>query len=98
MVIQIRFDKISLCSSVSSSGCHCFISHEVYLICEGGVEKSVSRITDWQHEACRVMTNDDSEGWIFLSHPHRNNGFFFLLATEYLILYWKNIKKNSRKS
>ena len=27
--------------------------------CEDGIEKSVSRITDWHLEACRVMTNGD---------------------------------------
>ena len=52
------------------------INHE----CEGGIEKSVLRITVWHHEACRVMTNSDQEGWIFLSHPHTNNGFFFFLT------------------
>ena len=36
-----------------------------------------------------MMTNGDREGRIFLSHPHTNNGFFFLLTTKYLILYWK---------
>ena len=58
--------------------------------CEGRIEKSVPRITDWHHEACRV----DCEGHIFLSHPHRNNGFFFLLTT-YLIshFYWKKWKR-----
>ena len=45
------------------------IHHE----CEGWIEKSVPRIT----EACRVMSNGDHEGQIFLSHPHTNNGFFF---------------------
>ena len=40
------------------------IHHE----CEGGIEKSVSRIADWHHEACRVMTIGDLEGQIFLSH------------------------------
>ena len=49
-------------------------------------------ITDWHHKACRVMTNGDREGGIFLSNPHTNNGFFFLLTTKYLILYWKNMK------
>ena len=48
------------------------ISHE----CEGGIEKPVSRIIYWHHEACRVMTNVDPEGHIFLSHPHMNMGFF----------------------
>ena len=33
--------------------------------CESGIEKSVLRITVWHHEACRVMTNGDSEGQIF---------------------------------
>ena len=41
---------------------------------------SVLRITDRHHEACRVMTNGDREGQIFLSHPHTNNGSFFLLT------------------
>ena len=70
----------------------------IYHECEGGIEKSVPRITNWHHEACRVMTNGDREGLIFLSHPHTNNGFFFLLTAKYLILYWKNMKKASRKS
>ena len=33
--------------------------------CEGRIEKSVLRITDWHHEACLVMTIADHEGWIF---------------------------------
>ena len=64
------------------------ICHE----CEGGIEKSVPRITDLHQEACRVMTIGDCEGRIFLSHPHSNNRFFFLHATKYLILYWKDMK------
>ena len=28
-----------------------------------------------------MMTNGDPEGWIFLSYPHTNIGFFFLLTT-----------------
>ena len=36
------------------------------------IEKSVPRITDLHHEACRVMTIGDLEGWIFLSRPHMN--------------------------
>ena len=31
--------------------------------------------------ACRVMTNGDAAGPIFLSYPHSNNGLFFLLTT-----------------
>ena len=64
------------------------IHHE----CEGGIEKSVPRITDWHHEACRVMTKGDREGQVFLSHPHTNDGFFFSLSTNYLILYWKSVR------
>ena len=41
--------------------CNIRIHHE----CESGIEKSVPRITDWHHEACRVMSNGDHEGWIF---------------------------------
>ena len=51
----------------------------IYHKCEGKIEKSVLRITIWHHEACRVMTNGDLEGRIFLSYPHTNKGFFFLL-------------------
>ena len=38
------------------------------------------------------MTNGDHEGRIFLSHPHTNNGLFFLLTTKYLIFIWKHEK------
>ena len=48
----------------------------IYHECEGRIEKSVPRITDWHHEACRVMTNGDLEGQIFLSDPNTNYGFF----------------------
>ena len=44
--------------------------------CEGGMEKSERRVTVWHHEACRVITNGDPEGQLFLSHPHTKNGFF----------------------
>ena len=55
------------------------------------------RITAWHHEACRVMTIGDPEGKIFLSHPHTNNRFCFLLTTKYLILYWKKHEKDFQK-
>ena len=57
------------------------IHHE----CEGGIEKSVPRIRNWHQEPCRVITNGDQTGQIFLSHPHTNNKLFFLLTTKYLI-------------
>ena len=45
------------------------IHHE----CDVGIGKSIPRITDWHHKACRVITNDDREGRIYISHPHTNN-------------------------
>ena len=53
----------------------------IYHECEGGIEKSVLRITDWHHKACRVITIGDHKGRIFLSHPHTHDGYFFLLTT-----------------
>ena len=53
----------------------------IYHEYERGIEKFGPRITNWHHEACRVMTIGDREGLIFLSNPHTNNGFFFLLTT-----------------
>ena len=59
----------------------------------GGIENSITSITIWHHEASRVMTNSDSkgrmmrngdpEGRAFLSHPHTDNGFLFLLNVEF---------------
>ena len=57
----------------------------IYLECEGRIENSVPRIAVWHHEACRVMTNGDPVGPIFLSYPHTNNGFFFLLTTVFFL-------------
>ena len=65
----------------------------IYHECEDEIEKSVPRITNWLHEAYRVMTNGDREGMIFLSYPHTNNGFFILHTT---IL--EKHEKASRKS
>ena len=66
------------------------ISHEY----EGGIEKSIPRITVWCHEVCRVMTNGDPEGQILQSHPHMNNGLFFLLTIKYCILCFKKGSRN----
>ena len=59
----------------------------IYHECEGRIEKSVPRITVWHHEACRVMTNGDPEGRIFLNYPQTNNGFFSysLLNTAFYV-------------
>ena len=34
-----------------------------------------------------MITNDDPEGQIFLSYPHTNNGYFFLLTTVFIYLF-----------
>ena len=60
---------------------------KIYHECEGRIEKSVPRIAVWHHETSPVMTNGDSEGRIFLSYPHTNNGFFFLLTAVFIYLY-----------
>ena len=68
----------------------------IHYKCQGGIEKNVPRITDGHHEACRVMTSGDHEGRIFLSHPHTNNGFVFLLTAKYRNLYWKKKQHEKR--
>ena len=57
----------------------------IYHESKGGIEKSVPRIMVWHREACRVMTNDDPEGWIFYSY-----GLFFLLTMKCRIFLLKN--------
>ena len=42
------------------------------------IEKSVTRVTDRHHEACRVMPNSDPEWRIFLSIPYTHDRYFFL--------------------
>ena len=66
----------------------------IYLECEGRIEKSVPRIAVWHHEACRVMTNGDPQGRIFLFYSHPNNELFFLLTTRFHILF---LRKGSQK-
>ena len=61
--------------------------------CEGGIQKSVLRITDWHHEACWVVSNGDREGQIFLSNPHTNYGYLFLHTPLNTLFYWKKWKR-----
>ena len=63
---------------------------KLYHECEGRIEKSVPRIAVLHCEACHVMTKGDLEGGFFLSFPHTNNGFFFLLTT---VFYLFNLSK-----
>ena len=59
----------------------------IYHEFKGRLENSVRRIAVWHHEACRVITNGDPEGRIFLSYPHTNNGFFLLLTAAFICLF-----------
>ena len=61
----------------------------IYHECEGSIDKSVTRITIWHPEACRVMINGDHAGRILLFNSHTNNGFFFLLNIKYHIFCLK---------
>ena len=38
-----------------------------------------------------MMPNGDPKGQIFLSYPHTNNGFFFLLATGFIYLFYNKL-------
>ena len=67
----------------------------IYHECEDGIEKSVPRFTVWHHLACRVMTNSDRDGQIFLSYPHTNNGFFFLQTIKQCIFIFKKCSQKS---
>ena len=66
----------------------------IYQECEGRIEKSVPRITVWHHTACLVVTNNVPEGQIFLSYPHTNNGFFFLLTTIFIYFFKISFQKS----
>ena len=59
----------------------------IYHECEGRIEKSVRKITIWHHQACRVMTNGDPEGRIFLSYLRTNIGFFLMLITYFIKIH-----------
>ena len=66
--------------------------------CENGIAKSVLRIAVWHHKACRVMTNGDPEGRIFLSHPHtRIMGSFSCSPLSISLLLFIFFKKGSQK-
>ena len=50
------------------------------------IEKSVTRVTDWHHETCRVMPNNDPECRVFLSTIYTDEGYF-LLHTFWFITF-----------
>ena len=51
--------------------------------CEGGLEKIRPEDHRLASRGLPMITNGDHEGRIFLSHPHTNNGLFFLLNTTF---------------
>ena len=55
---------------------YCIIS--IFHGCMVWIEKSVTRVTDRHHEACRVMLNSDLEWRIFLSASYTHDRYFFL--------------------
>ena len=64
---------------------------KIYHECEGRIEKSVPRIAVWHHEACRVITNGDTKGRIFLTRIKDYFScsplFLFVLLHIYLFIY-----------
>ena len=93
---QVRAQKVALAITSLVSGISLSLSRpnkvnmctiRIYTECEGRIEKSVTRMVVWHHEACRVMTNSDPQGQNFLSYPHTNTGLFFLLTTVFIYLF-----------
>ena len=77
MVCEIDFSHMGKNSENPYLVCKNII--RIYHECEGRIEKTVLRVAVWHHEACRVMTNGDPDGLIYLSYPQTNNGFSVLL-------------------
>ena len=63
----------------------------------GGIEKSVLRITDWHHEACRWQTVIARHG-VFNSILTRIMDSFACSSLNTYFCFGKNMKKTSRKS
>ena len=51
--------------------------------CKGGIDNFGPRIAVWCHEACRVMTNSDHKGRLFIPSSH---DYFFLNTMKYRML------------
>ena len=50
----------------------------IYHVCMVWIEKSVTRVTNRHHEACRVMPNSDPDWQIFLSTTYTHDRYLFL--------------------
>ena len=64
--------------------------------CEGGIEKSVPRITDWHHEACQVMkTVITRDGFFYPTLTRIMDSFFLAHHIKIPHLYCKNASRKS---
>ena len=83
-------------SAISPRRCHSKGNHltffppfkaiRIYHECDGVIEKSIPRITDWHHEACLVMTNGDHEG-IFFYPIHTPLKLSFMDKTTEILIW-----------
>ena len=69
--------------------CNVRIHHE----CEGGIETSIPKITNWHHKAYRVMTNNDHEDWIFPFLCYMKNRLFSCLPLSTAFVLETNVKR-----
>ena len=63
----------------------------LYALVYENIESTVSARVRWKNPSRGMMANSNGESLLFLSHPHTNNGLFFLLAIKYHILCLKRL-------
>ena len=68
------------------------IHHE----CEGGIEKSVPRITDWHHESCKVMITRDKFFYPILTRTMNSFSCSPLNTSFYIGKTWKRLPENPK--
>ena len=75
IILQLSSNTLLICSSGQSES-----QRQTIRISNGceGTENSVTRVTIWNHEACRVMLNCYLEWRHFQFAPNKHYGFFFL--------------------
>ena len=90
LCVQLPYSFIPFCLKLCMYLCHDLKNIRIYHEYEGRLEKSVPRIAFWHLEVCRVTTNCDPEGRIFLSYPHLLSCsalFLFIYLYNYLFIY-----------
>ena len=66
----------------------------IYQECDGGIERSMPRITVWHHEACQVVIIGYPSGrFFFLSYPHTNNALSSCSPSNFALLFHKGSQK-----